>query len=74
MRKTVAVASRHLRKHGVDAEIVEVYGPIPAAIHDSAVKAQCDLIITGGYSEIALLGGEYHQGYLVTVCQIRSEV
>ena len=51
MRKTVAVASRHLRKHGVDAEIVEAYGPIPAAIHDSAVKAQCDLIITGGYSE-----------------------
>ena len=51
MRKTVAVASRHLRKHGVDSELFEAHGPIVAAIHDSAVKAQCDLIITGGYTQ-----------------------
>ena len=50
MQKTVAVANRHLRKHGVDAELFEANGPIAAAIRDSAVEAQCDLIITGGYS------------------------
>jgi hypothetical protein len=48
MQKTIAVANRHLRKHGVDTELFEANGPIAAAIRDSAVEAQCDLIITGG--------------------------
>jgi nucleotide-binding universal stress UspA family protein len=50
MRKTVAVANRHLRKHGVESELFEAHGPIAAAISDSAVEAQCNLIIMGGYS------------------------
>jgi nucleotide-binding universal stress UspA family protein len=55
MRKTVAVANRHLRKHGVESELFEARGPIAAAISDSAVEAQCDLIIMGGYSHHPLI-------------------
>jgi nucleotide-binding universal stress UspA family protein len=55
MRKTVTVARRHLRKHGVDAELFETHGPIAAAIRNGAMKAQCDLIIIGGYSQHPLL-------------------
>jgi len=51
MQKTVAVAIRHLRKHGIDAEPFEASGPIVPAIRDSALKTQSDLIITGGYSQ-----------------------
>jgi nucleotide-binding universal stress UspA family protein len=55
MQKTVAVAIRHLRKNGVDAEPFEASGPIAPAIRDSALKTQSDLIITGGYSQHPLL-------------------
>jgi hypothetical protein len=55
MKKTVTVASRHLRKHGVEAEVFEAHGAIAAAIRESAIKARCDLIITGGYSQHPLL-------------------
>ena len=56
MQKTVAVASRHLRKHGIDAESFERRGPIATAIRDSAVEAKCDVIVTGGYSHHPLFG------------------
>ena len=56
MQKTVAVASRHLRKHGIDAESFEGRGPIATAIRDSAVEAKCDVIVTGGYSHHPLFG------------------
>ena len=56
MEKTVAVASRHLRKHGIDAENFERRGPIATAIRDSAVEAKCDVIVTGGYSHHPLFG------------------
>ncbi|MFZ0709983.1 MAG: hypothetical protein WAM53_08085 [Terrimicrobiaceae bacterium] len=55
MHKTVTVASRHLRKHGVEAEVFEAHGSIAAAIRESALKAECDLIVTGGYSQHPLL-------------------
>jgi nucleotide-binding universal stress UspA family protein len=55
MRKTVLVARRHLRRHGVHAELFQMDGPIPEAIRDSALKAQCKLIIIGGYSHHPLL-------------------
>jgi nucleotide-binding universal stress UspA family protein len=55
MQKTLTVARRHLRKHGVDAGTFEAHGRIPTAIRESAIKAQCDLIITGGYSQHPLL-------------------
>jgi nucleotide-binding universal stress UspA family protein len=55
MQKTLTVAKRHLRKHGVDAEVFEAHGRIPTAIRESAIKAQCDLIIAGGYSQHPLL-------------------
>jgi nucleotide-binding universal stress UspA family protein len=55
MRKTVAVVRRHLRKHGVHAELLEATGPIAAAIRDGAMNAQCDLILIGGYSQHPLL-------------------
>ena len=56
MQRTVAVATRHLRKHGIEAESFERRGPIAPAIRDSAVEAKCDLIIIGGYSHHPLLG------------------
>ena len=55
MNSTLAVAKRHLRKHGVEAEVFEMDGPIFAAIHEGAVKAECELIIMGGYSQHPLL-------------------
>ncbi|MGA7901180.1 MAG: universal stress protein, partial [Terrimicrobiaceae bacterium] len=55
MRKTVAVARRHLRKHGVDAEPFEANGPIATAIRNAATKAECELILIGGYSQHPLL-------------------
>ena len=55
MNKTAAVARRHLRKHGVEAELSQMEGPIAAAIHEAAVKAECELIIMGGYSQHPLL-------------------
>jgi nucleotide-binding universal stress UspA family protein len=55
MRKTVAVARRHLRKHGVDAKPLEASGPIAKAIRDAAAKAECDIILIGGYSQHPLL-------------------
>ena len=55
MNKTLAVARRHLRKHGVKAEVFEMDGPIFVAIHEGAVKAECELIIIGGYGQYPLL-------------------
>ena len=55
MNKTAAVARRHLRKHGVEAELSQMEGPIAAAIHEAAVKAECELIIIGGYGQHPLL-------------------
>ena len=69
MRKTVAVASRHLRKHGVDAELFETHGPIAAAIRDSAMKAQCDLILIGGYSQHPLIAPKNSLDELLRISQ-----
>ncbi|HEY5811394.1 MAG TPA: universal stress protein, partial [Terrimicrobiaceae bacterium] len=55
MKKTVAVAIRHLRKHGVDAVPFEASGPIVRAITLSAAKTESNLIIIGGYSQHPLL-------------------
>jgi nucleotide-binding universal stress UspA family protein len=55
MRRTVGVVRRHLRKRGVGAELFEATGPIAPAIRDAAIKAQCDLILIGGYSQHPLV-------------------
>jgi nucleotide-binding universal stress UspA family protein len=55
MQKTIAIAKRHLRKHGVDAETFETSGPIARAIRDSAVEARCGLVLMGGYSQHPLI-------------------
>ena len=55
MKKTVAVARRHLRRNRSHAETFEADGPIAVAIRNGALQAQCDLIIIGGYSMHPLL-------------------
>jgi nucleotide-binding universal stress UspA family protein len=69
MRKTVAVARRHLRKHGVDVGIFKANGPIATAIHDAAMKAECDLILIGGYSQHPLLAPKSALDELLRVTQ-----
>jgi nucleotide-binding universal stress UspA family protein len=70
LRKAVAVATRHLRRNGVDAELFETRGPIAGAIRDAAISAQCDIIIIGGYSQHPLLAPKSSLDQLLRVSQI----
>ena len=60
--------------------IMDCCGDRPVRLDDLSINPVLTQVSTGnGHGLphgllIALLGGEYHQGYLVTVCQIRSEV
>jgi nucleotide-binding universal stress UspA family protein len=70
MQKTVTVAMRHLRKHGVDASPSEASGPIAQAIHDSALKTESDLIITGGYNQHPLFAPKGSLDQLIRISEI----
>jgi nucleotide-binding universal stress UspA family protein len=70
MQKTVTVAMRHLRKNGVDASPFEASGPITQAIHDSALKTESDLIITGGYNQHPLFAPKSSLDQLIRISEI----
>jgi nucleotide-binding universal stress UspA family protein len=70
MQKTVTVAMRHLRKNGVDASPFEASGPIAQAIHDSALKTESDLIITGGYNQHPLFASKSSLDQLIRISEI----
>jgi len=57
---TLANLGRHLERHGIYAEVLEVqepFTPAEAALPALARKARADLLVVGGYSKEMLFGG-----------------